>query len=464
MQTEDLPIEPGKEVWITVQENGNAKVDYELPNPVASGECGDKLIWKLDKNGVLTISGDGEMWDFALNSAPWSGEANNIQALSLPYGITSIGEYAFQGCCNLSDSTIPSSVTKIGNGAFSSCSSLTEIRFEGAAPGFGSDVFSGVNATACYPAGDDSWTDAVRQNYGGTVTWKAYELPGIPVNASYFPDPIFRVYVSQHFDADKDGYLSEEESTSVIGIYLAESGVVSLEGIQLFTELEELNAGGDFMTAGRLTRVDLSANTKLKILNLGFNPLEGLDVTMLPGLESLMVGFCGLTKLDLSGNPALKELWCDNNDLSELDLSVNPLLEHLDCCGNEKLAVLDIRPCPSLVADYQAGGRHISWMQEEMPEMYESIWVYGGTGDDDYHLAVNSWTEIIAPAPAFTPGDINGDGALNNKDVTRLIRYIKYGDVDAVEAALDVNGDGKLNNKDVTRLIRYIKYGDVDIF
>ena len=60
-------------------------------------------------------------------------------------------------------------------------------------------------------------------------------------------------------------------------------------------------------------------------------------------------------------------------------------------------------------------------------------------------------------------GDINGDGELNNKDVTRLIRYIKYNDVTVLEDALDVNGDGEVSNKDVTRLIRYIKYGDVEI-
>ena len=61
------------------------------------------------------------------------------------------------------------------------------------------------------------------------------------------------------------------------------------------------------------------------------------------------------------------------------------------------------------------------------------------------------------------PGDINGDGEVNNKDVTRLIRYLKYHDVQVVQAALDVNGDGEHSNKDVTRLIRYIKYGDVEI-
>ena len=64
---------------------------------------------------------------------------------------------------------------------------------------------------------------------------------------------------------------------------------------------------------------------------------------------------------------------------------------------------------------------------------------------------------------SYLPGDINGDGIVNNKDVTRLMRHIKYQDVEVVKAALDVNGDGIVNNKDVTRLMRYIKYTDVEI-
>ena len=61
------------------------------------------------------------------------------------------------------------------------------------------------------------------------------------------------------------------------------------------------------------------------------------------------------------------------------------------------------------------------------------------------------------------PGDVNGDGSVDNKDVTRLIRYLRSGDVDAVEPNLNTNGDGTLNSEDVIRLIRYLKYHDVDI-
>lgn len=67
------------------------------------------------------------------------------------------------------------------------------------------------------------------------------------------------------------------------------------------------------------------------------------------------------------------------------------------------------------------------------------------------------------PEPEYIPGDINGDGVVNNKDVTRFTQYMANWEVEVVEAALDVNGDGSVNNKDVTRLMQYVAGWDVEI-
>ena len=51
----------------------------------------------------------------------------NIKSITIPDGVTSIGDSAFSWCRSLTDITIPDSVTSIGCEAFYNCSSLTNI-------------------------------------------------------------------------------------------------------------------------------------------------------------------------------------------------------------------------------------------------------------------------------------------------------------------------------------------------
>ena len=62
--------------------------------------------------------------------------------------------------------------------------------------------------------------------------------------------------------------------------------------------------------------------------------------------------------------------------------------------------------------------------------------------------------------PRRLPGDLNGDEAVNAKDVTILRRFIAGGyGVTAENAAADANGDSAVNAKDVTVLRRFIAGG-----
>jgi len=73
-------------------------------------------------------------------------------------------------------------------------------------------------------------------------------------------------------------------------------------------------------------------------------------------------------------------------------------------------------------------------------------------------------TFTVQEDSAYLPGDINGDGKLNNKDASRLFQYLSGWDVEVNEALLDINGDGKVNNKDASRLFQYLSGWDVEIF
>ena len=64
---------------------------------------------------------------------------------------------------------------------------------------------------------------------------------------------------------------------------------------------------------------------------------------------------------------------------------------------------------------------------------------------------------------SFLPGDVNGDGAVDNKDVVTLFRYHSGISITVNVAALDINGDGALDNKDIVILFRYLSGADVTL-
>ena len=84
-----------------------------------SGTCGANLTWVFtESDGTLTISGEGDMYNFATTDAPWQEYKEKIKNVILPEGLTTIGQYAFSGAVNLEKITIPASVETIAENAF----------------------------------------------------------------------------------------------------------------------------------------------------------------------------------------------------------------------------------------------------------------------------------------------------------------------------------------------------------
>ena len=93
-----------------------------------SGVCGADLMWEYG-NGILRISGTGEMSDFCYDNRPWEDIIDKINHVYIEEGCTYVGEDAFNNIKVLSKIVLPSSVSKVGSGVFKECNNLKIIEW-----------------------------------------------------------------------------------------------------------------------------------------------------------------------------------------------------------------------------------------------------------------------------------------------------------------------------------------------
>ena len=75
-----------------------------------SGSYGNSQTWALDEEGILSISGSGDMveWSYdTRDSIPWYAFKSIIKGVKIADGVTSISNYAFVDCENLINIDIP---------------------------------------------------------------------------------------------------------------------------------------------------------------------------------------------------------------------------------------------------------------------------------------------------------------------------------------------------------------------
>ncbi len=161
--------------------------------PGTCGSKGDNLTWALDKeNGVLKISGQGDMADYSEEApAPWA--ECYMETVSVEKGVTGIGEYAFSSytaatielpeglerigvyafaqsecfseikipdsvksigsgafcrCIGLEKATLPQKLTELSDSLFEDCAGLTEVNIPQSVTAIGENAFKGCKALA----------------------------------------------------------------------------------------------------------------------------------------------------------------------------------------------------------------------------------------------------------------------------------------------------------------------------
>lgn len=152
-----------------------------------SNKCGENLTWEF-ADGILTISGTGEMYDYSEDYlAPWSEHCVEITNVTISDGVTSIGDNAFHSCSALSMVTFMGGLTRIGSGAFAGCEALRDFDFPYSLETIGANAFSECNGLV-----DVSIPDSV-QSIGSQAFSLCEGLQSVylPPTLTIIPDGIF---------------------------------------------------------------------------------------------------------------------------------------------------------------------------------------------------------------------------------------------------------------------------------
>ncbi len=177
-----------------------------------------------------------------------------------------------------------------------------------------------------------------------------------PEELAEIPDPVFKAYLTEHFDGDGDGEISVSEALQVRTIAVRTDRIFSLDGVEYFKNLDTLICRGVDPDAneyeyegspGRLRSLNLSSLSYLMHLECDGNYLETLTLPESPWLEFLRCSHNRLKELDLSRIPNLRLLQAFNNELYELDFSACTNIESIEI-GTNPIGSVDVTMCPKL--------------------------------------------------------------------------------------------------------------------
>ncbi len=112
-----------------------------------SGDFGSGFHWVLDDDGLLAITGTGDMPDWNPGAPPWSRNSY-VEKISVSEGITSIGNNTFMDIPYATTAELPDSLTSIGEYAFGQCIRLEQVKLPANLTSIGNNAFEGCTRLA----------------------------------------------------------------------------------------------------------------------------------------------------------------------------------------------------------------------------------------------------------------------------------------------------------------------------
>ena len=226
-------LELGENHTYTENEQGELVCICGTVAPV-SGVCGENLTWSFDReSGTLSITGSGAMTNYTgSNKTPWALYSDEIKAVSLDEGVTSIGNYAFYSCTALDEIVIPKNVASVGSYAFDG-KSLTNIYLEAENVTFNASQastqgsFSVTIAQSVKTLTADTLRILIKMGCSAVIFEKPQYLTAGSWQADFLPDQLNGLPQSEYFIDEQGVFYRIDSEAGTASVFYCPAGLTS---------------------------------------------------------------------------------------------------------------------------------------------------------------------------------------------------------------------------------------------
>ena len=403
--------------------------NYEDCTLATEGKLDENYTWYLSNNGVLNLSGEGNMRN-GIRANLWGEYSDKIEYAFFDIRSGSIGEYAFYNCKNLEEVGCGYSVydsLKIGSHAFEGCEKLAS---------FG--AFENVIEIDNYAFnGCDSLEYVSIFNPECAIADSEFVFPEHTVIYGYtgstaeaYAKKYNRTFES--WGEIEDKFIGEGKLSETIEYTLTGDGVLTISGEgKLSNTINDNMCGFWGSLADKINTIELSDD----ITEIGDN--------MFAGCENLEYIF---TNANVIGEHAFEGC-----------TSLLPVtLKETDKIGDYAFYNTDVSRVVIFNPECEIADSPYVFSEDTI------IYGYENSTAEEY---ARKYERMFLAFETFLLGDVNDDGKIDSTDASAVLAEYAAsqtgGELTLSKDAADVNGDGFVNSSDASAILEY--YAKVSI-